>query len=121
MTDTDRRIRPFADWLLEQRRGTLHAELGDGLNELLDAVVEHNKGGTLTLVVHVKPAGVGDETVFVSDEVKVKKPVGDRPATLFFVDDDRNLTRENPRQLSFETLRSVDGAGSEQEVASDAR
>lgn len=118
----DRRIRPFADWLVEQRRGLLHAELGEGLNELLDAVVELGKPGTLTLTVHVKPAGVGDETVFVSDAVKVNKPQADRPAALFFVDDERNLSRENPRQLSFETLRAVDDAGAEpKEPVADAR
>lgn len=119
----DRRIRPFADWLVEQRRGLLHSELGDALNELLGAVVELGKPGTLTLTVHVKPAGVGDETVFVSDDVRVKKPEPERPAALFFVDDERNLSRENPRQLSFETLRAVEGgAGAEpKESTADAR
>lgn len=103
----DRRVRPFADFLLEQRRGLLHHELSEGLNELLEAVLEHGKNGSLTLTVTVKPAGAGDMTVFVTDDVKVKKPEGDRPASLFFVDDDRNLTRENPRQMSFESLREV--------------
>jgi hypothetical protein len=119
MANDDRQIRPFADWLLEQRRGLLHAELGEALNGLLDAVIEHHKGGSLTLTVSVKPAGDNDLTVFITDEVKVKKPEPGRPAALFFVDDDKNPRRENPRQQSFASLREVPGASdtSPQEAA----
>lgn len=109
MLDPDRTARPFADWLIEQRGGRLHAEVTTALGELLDAVIEHDKGGSLTIVIRVRPAGsgVGAGTVFVTDDVVVKAPSGERPAALFYVDDDRNLTRHDPRQQSFDSLREV--------------
>lgn len=103
----DRQIRPFADWLRDQRNGRTHDDLSDALNELVEAVQEHGKSGTLTFVVKVKPAGRGDHgTVLVSDDVKLKAPVGDRPETVFFADNDHNLVRHNPAQPSL-PLREV--------------
>lgn len=43
----------------------------------------------------------------MSDEIKLKLPEFDREASLFFADDDRNLVRTDPRQLTFESLREV--------------
>lgn len=96
MSDTDRQIRPFADWLAEQRGGVAASEASEALNELLEAVMEHGKAGDLTLVVHVKPAGTG--AVFVVDEIRLKKPQPEKAAALYFVDDDHNLSRHDPRQ-----------------------
>ncbi len=36
-SDDDRHVRPFAEWLLEQRDGYCANELADGLNELVTA------------------------------------------------------------------------------------
>lgn len=102
-----RQFRPFAAFLADQRQGHAAAEASEGLNSLIEAVVEHGKAGTLSLVIKVRPAGSGHHTVFVTDEVKLNLPTGDREQALFFVDDDCNLCREDPRQMSFEALRSV--------------
>lgn len=92
-------VRPFADWLVEQRHGLLHAELTEALNELVAAVNEHAKGGELVLRVKVKPATKASHgAVAVADDVTIKKPVGDRAEALFFVDRHSNLSRENPQQ-----------------------
>lgn len=89
--------RPFTQWLLEQRQGGLHAELTDGLSELVRAVMEHEKGGSLTLMVKVNPMGNGINLV-VSDEIKVKKPEAARPVSMFYGDDSGSLSRRDPRQ-----------------------
>jgi hypothetical protein len=88
--------KPFAAWLQEQRQGGLHGEISDELRDLVAAVMEHEKQGTLTLKLTIKPAG--DNAVFVVDEVKSKPPEGDRPAALFFTDGRGNLSRRDPRQ-----------------------
>lgn len=105
--EPDRRVRPFADFLLEVAGGLSHAELSDALNELVGAVALIGKGGNLTYTVKVNPAGRGAEaTVLITDEIKVKIPEGDRPESVFFVDDDGNVTRDNPTQTRL-PLREV--------------
>lgn len=100
---TDHDVRPFAAFLHEQRNGALHADLSDGLNELLAAVREHGKPGSLTLTIKVKPASSGAaDTVIVADDLKIKAPEGDRGASIFFLTDHNNLSRTDPRQQSFE-------------------
>lgn len=98
--------RPFADWLREQRAGTLEAELSQHLQELVEAVIQHGKAGELRLTVKVKPVKGQFATVFVSDEVKVTAPEGDRPESVWFVDG-RNyaLVRNDPRQMQFDDVR----------------
>jgi len=90
-------VKPFAQFLQEQRNGNLHSELSEKLQELVAAVIEHDKGGTLTLTVSVKPAGNGINLV-VSDDVKCKAPEADRPVALFYADSAGNLSRRDPRQ-----------------------
>jgi hypothetical protein len=103
----DRHVRPFAEWLLEQGRGALAGELSDRLNELVEAVHLHGKGGSLTLTVKVAPAGKNGHTVVVSDEVKSKLPEGAREDSIWFVDGDCNLVRHDPHQQAL-PLREVD-------------
>ncbi len=96
---TEPLIRPFSDWLRDQRGGDAHAELSEALNELVESVAETGKGGQLTFVVKAKPAGKGDHgTVVVSDTTTLKKPQPERGEAIFFVTDNSNLTRYNPRQ-----------------------
>lgn len=98
--DDERHVRPFAEWLREQRNGAAQAELTDHLAELVEAVSMHGKAGTLTLKITVRPAGsTGLGTVLVMDEVAVKKPQGERQEAIWFVDRDFGLTRHDPSQL----------------------
>ena len=102
----DRHVRPFAEWLVEQRKGALASEMADSLNKLVDAVNMHHKGGTLTLKISVKPAANSSGTVVVADDVTLKAPQGERDAVIYFVDSDSNLSRANPAQHVME-LREV--------------
>lgn len=96
MADTDEKVvRPFSTFLIEQRNGALAAELGEHLNELVEAVTETGKEGSLTVVVKIKPEG---NMLLVSDDVRVKLPVIKRSASVFYADADSNLTRKDPRQ-----------------------
>lgn len=99
--------KPFAAFVQEQRGGTLAAELGDALQELVTAVQENGKSGTLTL--QVKVASNGDDlTVTVTDKITVKKPEPARGAAIFYIDVHGNLVRRNPMQPEL-PLQGLDG------------
>lgn len=89
--------KPFAAFVQEQRAGGLHGELSDGLAELVTAVKELGKPGSIVLTVKVTPNKDG-ATVTVTDKVKVSMPEAERGAAIFFVDDNGNLSRRNPNQ-----------------------
>lgn len=91
-------VRPFADWLREQARGATHEELSEKLNELVSAVVETGKKGTLTLQItvdHVKKAEA--HVLQVTDKVVLRAPEHDRQVSVFF-SSMGNLSRNNPEQ-----------------------
>lgn len=104
----EKQVRPFADVLKEINGGDSHDELSDALNELVTAVNDTGRVGTLTYVVKVKPAGKNAHgNVIILDEVKIKLPQLDRAESVWFVTSDGNVSRENPNQLKFESLREV--------------
>lgn len=91
-------IKPFGAWLHEQRNGGLHAELGEHLADVTARVIDLQKAGEITLKVKIAPTGEGQNSVFISDEVKAKPPEPPRPKALFFSDTKGNLSRRDPRQ-----------------------
>jgi hypothetical protein len=119
VADQEPVARSFATWLQEQRSGVAHAELSDALKELVGAVTEHGKGGSLTLTLKVVPAKVGVGTLLITDEVRVKLPEGDRPAAIFYADEDGNLSRHDPRQPRL-PLQAVDGGAHDPDNAEEA-
>ena len=107
MADADRHVRPFVEWMLEVRKGKLAAELTTAMNELVEAVEAHGKGGKLTLTIDIAPAAKGaTEMLKVTDNVTVKRPAADRSSSMYYVDDSKNLRRNDPRQEQFE-IREV--------------
>jgi hypothetical protein len=88
--------------------GRTHDELSQQLHELVAAVRDTGKKGSLTLTVTVaRVKGATENTLTVTDDVKSKVPVHDRKVSVFFADADGNLTRNDPNQLTFEPLREV--------------
>lgn len=89
---------PFATTLLAMSRGRTHDELSRQLRDLIRAVSETGKKGTLTFRLTVTPRN--EHVVEVSDEVTVKAPTAERGASIFYVDVDDNhaLRRSDPRQ-----------------------
>lgn len=100
-------LRPFNQWLLEQRGGTLHGELTDELAKVVAACLETEKAGSLTVTIAIRPEEGG--IVLVSDEIKAKVPEN-RGAALYYANERGSLSRENPRQPQL-PLREVPGAG----------
>ena len=47
------------------------------------------------------------DMLVVADSITISLPEHDRQATIWYLDHDGNLTRNDPRQLAFESLREV--------------
>ena len=121
MTDTDDKqdgavVRPFADVLREIQGGRSHDELSEAFRDLILAVEETGKGGKLTFTLDVKPMKGGDGVLVLTDAHAVKKPQHDRKASLFYATKDGNLSKDNPNQLAFDSLKVVEGDKDEQPV-----
>jgi hypothetical protein len=101
-------LKPFGQFVQEQRNGGLHDELSVALAELVAQCVETGKKGTLTLKVSVVPTK-DEVTVLVTDDVAVKAPKHDAKPALFFPDENGNLLRRDPRQPEL-PLREIRGA-----------
>jgi hypothetical protein len=99
--------RPFTQFLLEQRKGGLHEDLSSTLAEVVQAVMEHGKQGTVTVALKIKPIGDGQIQVF--DNVTAKAPEGEKAPSIFYTDKHGNVSRTDPRQTEM-PLRKV-GAG----------
>ncbi len=99
--------RPFADWLREQSGGKSHDELSEALHDLVDRVRDTGKKGSLQFTVSVQTMKGDTDVLVISDEIKLRLPEHDRKASLFYTDKTGNLTRNDPNQLEFETLREV--------------
>lgn len=104
---TDHHVRPFADFLREQSGGRTHEELTDALAEVVAAVRDTGKKGTLTLTINVTPLKNGGGALTVTDTVKKGVPVHDRRASIFYATDSGSLTRDDPQQPTFEGLQEV--------------
>jgi hypothetical protein len=99
------RTRPFADVVVDLGRGSVHRELSDELQDLIASVMDTGKKGSITLQLQVSKSKSGEQVEIV-DVIKVTKPKPARPASIFFVDHDHNVTRSDPNQMAL-TLREV--------------
>lgn len=107
-TGDDLFVRPFADFLREQSKGRTHDELSEALNDLVTAVTDTRRAGTLTLTISVKPLKGTEHGLLVGDVIKTKLPTPDRTESIFYAHDG-NLQRTDPNQPEISGLREVGG------------
>lgn len=106
----ERQTRPFADFLAEHNNGASHRKASVALQDVVQAVVDTGKKGSVSINVAVEPMkGAEDGTLMLTVTVAEKIPTEPVKAAVFYADDDGNLTRNDPRQLSFDSLREVEG------------
>lgn len=98
--------RSFNETIVALRYGTLHDDLTNELNALVSKVANSMKAGELTLKLKLKPGKGGQ--IEIVDDILVKAPKEEKGTSIMFATPDGNLTREDPRQLQIEGLRSVD-------------
>lgn len=94
----------FSVFLQDLRDGRAHSELSAHLGELLAAVKETGKGGSISLSIKVKPASRGSEIdkVTITDDIKLDLPKPERGSDFYWLTDDNELSRNHPRQGSLE-------------------
>lgn len=98
-------VRSFVDFLRDHGNGVTLDALSDKLNELVAAVTDQNKSGSLTISIKLKPAG-NSGALEVGVDAKVKKPENPPGVSIFFATPENNLQRQDPRQSTME-LREV--------------
>lgn len=77
---------------------------GQRFSKLVKAVVDTNKGGTITLKVTVRPSTAG--ALAIKPEVRTTMPKGLPAEALLWPTPDGNLVSEDPRQIKID-LRQV--------------
>lgn len=88
---------PFADVLQSLDKGRTHTELSTKLQQLVAAVEDTGKKGSISITLTVAPSK--SEAPFeVIEAIGLKLPAATRRASLFYADDDHNLVRRDPRQ-----------------------
>lgn len=96
--------RQFTDVLGDLAGGEISSELTAALAEVVAAVRETRKVGSLALNIKVRPNG--EDTVMVTADIKPKVPEPARGDTLFFTTTDGSLRRDDPQQRDL-PLRDV--------------
>ncbi len=77
---------------------------GAKFSELINAVASHQKAGTLTLKIAVKPSTAG--AMAVKADVRITKPKGLPPESLLWATPEGNLIAEDPRPTKLD-LKAV--------------
>lgn len=105
----------FSRFLQELRDGRTHSEITAGMAELLAAVRDTGKAGSIILEIKVKPTARGNDVakVVLTDKVTVKAPKPDRGDDYFFVTDQNNLSRKHPHQQSLDLREATGGRPTE--------
>lgn len=101
-------IRPFADVLRDIQGGEVADEAAILMQQLVAAVHQHGKKGSLRLDIEVQPMKGNAAALMVSAQASIRPPKGEPTAAVFFWDADNNLVRDDPRQLALPgVLREV--------------
>lgn len=97
----DGQIKPFAATLQEIAAGDLHTRLSQQLQDLVVAVTDTGKKGTLAVTLTVAPIKPGNvSNLVVSAKSTLKAPEGDEASSVFFTDQTGNLRRDDPNQTA---------------------
>lgn len=91
-------MRLITDILREIRKGRPVEEATSALADVVRAVDETGKSGSVTITLTVKPAKHGGPEKTLIAEVKAKKPIAEIAPAIFFSDGDGDLFRVDPRQ-----------------------
>lgn len=97
--------RAFVDVVRQLDGGACYENLTAQLAEIVQGVIATRKMGELSLKLSVKPNG--ENSVSITESVKLKVPEPPRAQTIFFTTVDGDLLRDDPRQAKL-PLRSVD-------------
>ena len=101
----DQQPADFLAFLAQRDRGRTADALGKYLTELVKAVHETEKPGSITLTIKISPDKKKPEMVLVEDDIKRKVPEADRRPGVFFTTPDGQLTTTHPDQHAMFDVR----------------
>ncbi len=103
-TGTDEQTAPVAAFLASHLNGRTDEDISRDFHQLLDAVRAHGKKGSMTITIIVDPPanGVDSAPMPIGVESAVKAPKPTPVKSLYFLDDDGQPVREDPRQLAMD-------------------
>ena len=105
MGDTKRR--DFQDVLTDIDDGRLHDQLTELWPKVVKAVRETNKPGSLTLTLTAKlDRGV---MCVVAPKVSTKMPAPAVSPSIFYSDEEGNVTKHDPKQLPLKNVTPIKG------------
>lgn len=91
-------MRLITDVLRDIRKGRPVEEATMALADVVRAVDETGKEGSVTITLKIKPAKHGGPEKTLIAEVKAKKPISEIAPAVFFSDAEGDLHRYDPRQ-----------------------
>lgn len=99
----------FAVFLVQHSRGEAHEQISTEFRDLLAAVQEHGRKGSLTIKLTVEPpkGHVDGAPLLVAVESDLKAPKPIAPPAMYFVDHDGRATRNDPRQTAAFDVRDL--------------
>lgn len=99
---------PFINFVTGLADGTFPDAAQEVLRELVEAVRETHRAGTLQIAVRVEPDKHDTGRLFFEvQKLEAKRPVAKRPTTVFFATEDGALSRRDPRQPALPGLAEV--------------
>ena len=95
---------PFSQQLSHLAKGTLDAELTEALSDLVKAINDHGKKGSISLTLTLKPESINGEVkmITVSPDVKVNSPQPQRMSSRMWPTYDGDLLRDDPDQATLD-------------------
>lgn len=91
-------MRLITDILRDIRKGRPVEEATMALADVVKAVDETGKKGSVTITLEINPAKHGGPEKTINCKVTQKKPLSDIAPAVFFSDEDGDLHRIDPRQ-----------------------
>lgn len=90
----------FSYTISTMRSGSADEAASAALKQLVEAVEKTGGKGSVTVQLAICPMKDGDGELEVKAKIKLTLPSVDLKTAIMYADDDFNLTRANPKQLS---------------------
>jgi hypothetical protein len=107
-------MKAFNQFLTDLNDGQTHAGLTSDLQELLQAVKNTGRTGSMTLKIKIASASKGGnevDKITIAADRKLELPKPEQPQDFFWLTDDAEPTRQHPRQHALDLRDAQDLRG----------
>lgn len=101
-------IQPFDAILRQINNGRLVDDITDEMTEVLEAVKLTGKAGKISITLSFHPGGPANNQMEIKPSIKGTKPELARPISIFFVNDNYGLQRDDPTQRPLPGIKPVE-------------